>query len=275
MFSIIGLVLGSIYGGLLGAVFGFFIGGYIDRLILRKRIQMKFGRRSRLGPDDFVDSLMKLTAVVIKADQRMLRSELDYVKQYLINSIGASKAQVAILKLRDYLNQDIDVDEVCSDLTSKANIQDCLLIMQFLFGLAQADGQIEQSEIEKIRNIAFKLGISSSDFDALKSMFLGRSNFGYGSGSYGYGGGGYSGYSESSSSYDSSSYNNLDNDYKILEVSPDASDDEVKKAYRKAAMKHHPDKASHLGEEMRKAAEEKFAKVNEAYNRIKKSRGMN
>ena len=87
--------------------------------------------------------------------------------------------------------------------------------------------------------------------------------------------GNYSGgsYSSSSASY-RSSYP-IENDYKVLEIEPSASDEEVKKAYRKQAMKHHPDKVNHLGEEIRKAAEERFSKLNEAYERIKKARGMN
>jgi DnaJ like chaperone protein len=63
-------------------------------------------------------------------------------------------------------------------------------------------------------------------------------------------------------------------DYKILEVTPDASDSEVKKAYRKMAMKYHPDKVSHLGQDVKKQAEEKFRKVQEAYENIKKARGF-
>jgi DnaJ-class molecular chaperone len=101
-------------------------------------------------------------------------------------------------------------------------------------------------------------------------MFVGSSYYG-GGGYYEqqqYGGGG-----SSSTSY--STRTATDNDYRILEVSPDASDEEVKKAYRAAAKKHHPDKVSHLGEDVRKAAEVKFAQVNEAYERIKKARGMN
>ena len=66
-----------------------------------------------------------------------------------------------------------------------------------------------------------------------------------------------------------------DSVYKILEVDPSATDDEVKKAYRRMAMKYHPDKVSHLGEDFRKIADEKFKKVNEAYEKIKKERNIN
>ena len=60
----------------------------------------------------------------------------------------------------------------------------------------------------------------------------------------------------------------------MLEISPDATDDEVRKAYRKLALKHHPDKVSTLGEDVRKAAEKKFQEINAAYETIKKQRGL-
>lgn len=278
-FRIIGFVLGLIFiGGFWGGIIGYFIGALIGNLINGRRASFRFNAfstESRMSQEEFVDTLMQLTAVVIKADDRMLKSELNYVKEYLINNLGVNKAQNAILKLRDYLNQNIDTQDLCDKLRHKTSLQERLLILQFLFGLAQSDGSIDHSELDSIKMIASWMGISPMDFESLKSMFMG---YGAQSGYYGYGAGSgnnYGNYNSSSSSYNSSSYNNLDNDYKILEISPDATDDEVKKAYRKAAMKHHPDKVSHLGEEVRKAAEEKFAKLNQAYERIKKSRGMN
>ena len=64
----------------------------------------------------------------------------------------------------------------------------------------------------------------------------------------------------------------FESDYKILEISPNSSDEEVKKAYRKMAVKYHPDKVNHLGGEIKSLAEEKFKMVNEAYSNIKKNR---
>ncbi len=65
-----------------------------------------------------------------------------------------------------------------------------------------------------------------------------------------------------------------DDAYKILGIEKDASDDDVKKAYRSMAMKHHPDKVANLGEDVRKAAEEKFKSIQNAYERIKRERGL-
>ena len=278
LFRIIGLIIGAIFGGFWGALGGYLIGGLISSFTGNSRVSYSFQRHS-FSQDDFIDVLMQLTAAVMQADNKMLKSELDYVKIYLVQNIGATKTQDAILKLRDYLKQSINIQDVCNNIKSSSNIQERILILQFLFGLAQADGHIDETEIDVIRNIAYGIGIPSSTFEALKSMFVGYSyqgsyTSGYGSGyNSGYGSG--YGYNSGSSNYSSRSYHNLNDDYKILEVSPDATDEEVKKAYRKAAIKHHPDKVNHLGEEVRKAAEEKFAKVNEAYERIKKSRGMN
>ena len=70
-------------------------------------------------------------------------------------------------------------------------------------------------------------------------------------------------------------YKDTDSAYDVLEISPNATDDEVKSAYRRMAMKNHPDKVATLGPDVQKAAEEKFRKIQEAYETIKRQRGMN
>jgi DnaJ like chaperone protein len=110
-----------------------------------------------------------------------------------------------------------------------------------LFGVAQADGKVDISELNAIASISRYMGVSAKDFESIKSMFVAA----------------------------------VDSSYKILEIEKTATDDEVKKAYRKMAVKFHPDKVSHLGEDFQKKAKEKFQKVNEAYEQIKKERGMN
>lgn len=101
-------------------------------------------------------------------------------------------------------------------------------------------GGVQQVESALISDISNYLGVSQPDFSSIKAMFVKETN----------------------------------SSYLILEVSPDATDDEVKKAYRDMAVKFHPDKVNHLGEEVRKAAEEKFRKINEAYDQVKRERGI-
>ncbi|MEG2070132.1 MAG: TerB family tellurite resistance protein [Bacteroidales bacterium] len=260
MFKFLGLIIGGITGGFWGAVAGFFIGGLIDSI---RRIKFTAHLGGHYSQDQFIKILLILTAAVMKADNKMVRSELDYVKNYLWRNLGPTRAQQALSDLKEIMNQEYNIQSVCYEIQKKGTIQERLLILQFLFGLASADGNFDQAELNMIQQIAGWMGISQMDFEALKSMYMGNW----------YQQGGYT--SSNSSSYSSYAVENLEYDYKILEISAEVSDDEVKKAYRKAAMKHHPDKVNHLGEEMRKAAEEKFAKLNQAYDRIKKSRGMN
>jgi DnaJ like chaperone protein len=116
-----------------------------------------------------------------------------------------------------------------------------LQLLHFLFGISAADGHVHSTEVDEIRKISNNLGIRMADFESIKAMF----------------------------------YKDVYSSYKILETTPDANDDEVKKAYRKMAVKYHPDKVSHLGEVFQKAAKDKFQEVQAAYEQIKKERGMN
>lgn len=272
-FSLLGAIFGLIYfGGLGGAFTGFLIGSFIDAIVSRIRAQKA---THYYQSHDFTEHELYLAAYVAKADQnRLLRSEMTYVQEYFRRQVGSERLNSIMLRFRDILNSDVDIKPVCADLNRHASINEKLVILNFLFGFSSADGEMRAEEVNAIWEISQQLGINRTTFEAVKSMHTG---------SYGYYGGGYGGYGGQQSTYGGGGYSSqpytskasLENDYKILEVSPDATDDEVKKAYRAAAKKHHPDKVSHLGEDVRKAAEEKFAKVNEAYERIKKSRGMN
>ena len=140
--------------------------------------------------------------------------------------------------LRDLLNQTIPVDEVCLQIKQNRNYSARLQLVHFLFGISQADGHVDETEHKLIAHICEKMGITSSDYGSIHAMFV----------------------------------PNTDADYKILEIETEATNDEVKKAYRRMAMKFHPDKVSHLGEDFQNAAKEKFQKVNQAYENIKKER---
>ena len=284
IFSIIGLAI----GGLGGAFGGFLIGSLFDSIRNKRRAQRaqeEFNESRQQyynNPQQFEDQMLTLIAFVAKADNnRLLQSEFDYCKQYFQKTFPHSDISQLMIRFRDILNgsnTSIECQEACEKIRQYATIHEKMAILQCLFGFATADGNAHQQELTAIRQIAGWCGIDSLTYEAIKMMYVnfsssdpfGSSGGGY-SGSYG---GGYYDQSSGGSSYIPRSGPSLDDCYKILEVSPDASDEEVKKAYRVAAMKHHPDKVSHLGEDVRKKAEEKFAKVNEAYDKIKAARGM-
>jgi len=228
--------LGWLFFGPVGGLIGFALGSLLDL----DPEKAKTYDKSRVRQGEFSASLLVLIAAIMKADGRVLKSELNFVKRFLVENFGEAKAKEMLLVLRDLVKKEIPINQITDDIKIHLNYSSRLQLLHFMFGLAAADGNIDSKEYDLIKNISFGIGISSTDFESIKSMFIKDENAAY----------------------------------KILGVSPDATDEEIKKAYRKMAMKYHPDKLSYLDEKMRKAAEEKFKKVNEAYNTIKKIRGM-
>lgn len=229
--------LGFAMGGPIGGLLGFLVGSMIDGSNTTTVYSSSPGRTSQ---GDFGMSLLVLVAAVMKADGKVVRSELDYVKQFFIRQFGQENAKQALLTLKDILNQDIPVKDVCLQIRGNMDYSSRLQLLHLLFNISLADTIIHPSEIQIIERISSYLGVTSVDFLSIKNMFIPET----------------------------------DSSYKILEIERSATDEEVKKAYRKMAVKYHPDKVSHLGEDIRKSADEKFAQVNEAYNKIKKERNL-
>ena len=231
----IGGGLGWALLGPLGGVLGFVVGSMFDRSDGQQRVF------SGTTHGDFTMSLLTLTAAVMKADGRIMKSELEYVKEYFSKSFGPAASQEAMLYLRDLLKQEIPLRDVCYQIKHRLDHSSRLQLLHFLFGVSKADGKVHPREVEIIEKIAGYLGISAIDMGSIKAMF----------------------------------YEDTDAAYRVLAIEASVSDDEVKKAYRKMANKYHPDKVAYLGEDIRKAAGEKFRKVKDAYETIKKDRGMN
>ncbi len=230
--------LGFAMGGPIGGLLGFLVGSMIDGATVETHTSSSHPARTTQG--DFVMSLLVLVAAVMKADGKVVKSELDYVKQFFIVQFGQETAKEAVLMLKDILKKDIPVRDVSIQIGSNMDYSSRLQLLHLLFNISLADGTIHSSEMEIIEKISGYLGVSNTDFTSIRNMFIPET----------------------------------DSSYKILEIEPSSTNDDVKKAYRRMAMKYHPDKVSHLGEEFRKTADEKFKKVNEAYEKIKKERNM-
>lgn len=241
-----------------GAILGFLIGSYIDnyqQVMERVRAQGGTGGGGRrITPEelfqyyqqrstssDVPTMLMALSAAVMKADGKVLRSELDYVKAFLNQQFGAQFNAQHLQTLKQFVNSnEIPLQRICNDIRMRMQPEVRVQLLHYLFGIAKADGHVSDVESNVIGNIATMMGVSSVDFESVKNMF----------------------------------YRNVDSDYKVLGIEQDATDEEVKKAYRKMAVKFHPDKVSQMGEEYQKGAKEKFQKIQDAYDAIKKQRGI-
>ncbi len=244
----IGGGLGWAFGGPLGAILGFAVGSMIDKASTEVdtehmgdgfKYRRSQSRETQSG--DFSASLIVMAAAVMKADGKVVKSELNYVKDFFVRHFGEAKTKELLPLLRKVLDQQINLQQIGMQIKMNMRSADRLQLLHFLFGVAGADGTYSPSEVNVLSQISTAIGVNSYDFESIKAMFIKQTS----------------------------------GDYKILEIEKSATDDEVKKAYRKMAVKFHPDKVAHLGENVKKQAEQKFLRVQEAYEAIKKQRGMN
>ena len=235
----IGGFLGWVALGPIGGLLGFLFGSALDGLS-----GVKVETQTSYSPSEqrnsFLVSLLVLSAAVIKADGKTLQSELDYVKDFVRRNFGDAAVPEAMRMLEEFTRQDVNIYSVGPQIARFMNYSQRLQLFHYLVQLAMADGQFDKKEKSVLEAIGATIGLGGADINSVIAMF----------------------YKETSSAYT------------VLEVSPSATDDEVRAAYRKMAMKNHPDKVATLGPDVQKAAAEKFRQVQEAYEAIKKERGM-
>ena len=233
--------LGWSFGGPLGGIIGYAIGALFSGnrpTVIRSEVTGTFGNTEEKR--DFNVTLLVLSAAVMKADGNVRRSELDYVKHFFLQNFGKERAETYIKMLREILEKDYNLYEVSQQVGRYMDYASRLQLLHYLFGIANADGAVTQEELGVVNTISYYMGVANSDFQSVKAMFV----------------------------------KETDGAYKILGVDSNASDEEVKKAYREMAKKNHPDLVSNLGEDVRRAAEKKFQEINAAYESIKKQRGI-
>lgn len=239
--------LGFVLGGPIGAIVGALIGSVYDVLSDAPNTQTSTDRtkrekRRQATQGDVGVSIIVLLACVIKADGRVLKSEIAFVKPFLVRTFGEQGAHNALQLLKQLLQQDIDPVAVSQQIGQHLNYSVRLELLHLLLGVANADGELAQSELQVIQTIATNMGISDADYQSLRSIYCKQSDTNWA--------------------------------YTALEIEPTATDEEVKKAYRRMAMKYHPDKVANAGESIRQQANDKFRSINEAYEHIKTLRGI-
>lgn len=235
-------VLGYALYRLPGAIIGFIIGSLFDNFSVRSgRASVFTAHQQTVSPADFELNLLSLASLVIKADGNVSQVELDYVRQYFVQAYGKDRANATFKVFNEVINKrEISAQHIGGYLRQRTRYESRLQILHFLFSIANSDGRVSELEVAEINRISGFLGIYAQDFESIKAMF----------------------------------FKNPDSAYRILEIDRSATDAEVKNAFRTMAKKYHPDKLQHLDEAHRKGGEEKFKKVQEAYDQIRKERGI-
>lgn len=227
-----------------GAILGFLLGSFLENFNSSKRGGSTIFQdltRQNVSPADFELNLLSLCSIVIKADGQVSQKELDYVRKYFVATYGKERANAIFRTFNEVIKKrEINAQRICQYLNQRTRYEVRLQLLHFLFGIAQADGQVSQAEIAKLKELAGFFRIGLHDFESIKAMF----------------------------------FKDADQAYKILEIEKNATDEEVKKAYRTMAKKYHPDRVVTENEAIKKGAEDKFKEVQKAYETIQKERGI-
>ena len=269
----IGSALGWILSGgnVLGAIAGYCIGSLLSDATSTAERDNGFNGNGNTFRNDYSDtqfnqrpfeedrnsflfSMLVLSSYIIKADGKIMHSEMNCVRNFLRNNFGEQavrQGEDILLKLFEMQKQQgattfkETIRKSCVEISFHMNIGQRLQLLDYLIIIAKVDGTVSPEEVYALKEVATYLGLSAQDVDSMLNM-------------------------EASSNQQIG----LNEAYKILGILPNATNDEVKAAYRKMALKHHPDRVSTLGDYIREAAEKKFQEINNAKERIYKARGL-
>ncbi|WP_025322781.1 TerB family tellurite resistance protein [Deferrisoma camini] len=242
--KLIGAGVGWLLGGPLGAVIGGVIGHYVRDAPLSEGPGPADDPRVRQQQEElyFVASLVGILTAMLNADGEVKREEVRTIRRFFEERLGYRGESLDIVRdlIKQFLRKGVDLDALCRDVARRCDYATRLLLVECLIDVARADGHVHPAEEAVLRRAIAGLGVNPADVSGLRTAAAagnGRA-------------------------------------YEVLGVAPDASDEEIKRAYRELAKKYHPDRVAHLGDEFRELAHRKFLEIQEAYDRIRSERGM-
>lgn len=241
IFGGLGFTIGGPIGAILGIVLSSLIDGgnnwkAIEGEYATSNVNRKFTKAQKAN--DYRMAFLVMFAAVMKADGKIMKSELDVVKKFLVNNYGHDGALEALQILKKLLEHNIDVVAVSHQCAQNMSYSTRLHLIHQLFAIAMADNDLDPKEEEMICHIAVEMQVIAADLNSITAMYKPKTD-------------------------------GREWALNVLELEKGATNDEIKKAYRRMAMKYHPDKVSALGDEERKRAEEKFKEVKKAYDLLK------
>jgi DnaJ like chaperone protein len=231
--KIIGGVLGSLLGPL-GTVVGVGIGHQFD----------KGSDRVRETAQTIQVAFFGCLAKMARADGKVTRAEIEAVEQVMARfGYTGTMRETAIAIFRKAKDDPHSAADYMKQLAGAVqfNPQIAMTFLAALHAVAQADGTIHPNEREILLQAERIFRLRPGTINA---MLGGKPA------------------------------SSLDDAYKVLECTPDMSDEEIKRIYRQKCLEYHPDKLASKGlpDEFMKFANEQLAKLNEAYDTVKKAR---
>ena len=258
--KLIGGLIGLSSGGIIGAIIGLIAGHFFDRAFK----QFQLGESPEVLQAiqvNFFSTTFILIGYLAKADGRVSEEEIDTTQQ-LMEKMGltADHKREAIRLFKIGATSDFDPKETLDRFRSICGNRPQLvqMLIIYLINTALADNTLDANEESALRHIAQNLNFSNRAFEQLLGMIKAQESFG---GNYQY-------HSTQQRTDD------LANAYKALGIDANASDRDVKKAYRKLMSEYHPDKLIGQGvpDDMIKVATERSQEVQTAYGIIKEAR---
>lgn len=234
----IGGAMGWAFGGPIGGILGFALGSLLPKFS-SSNFSSHYSDTRETKYGDFKVSLLILSAWVIKADGRTSPEELEFVRNHFKKMYGEEESKNSFQLFKKITAETIpNKQEICNYIGERIDPNSKFQLLHFLFSIAHADGVFSDSELQEIKSLSYWLGIDSHQFQSIYTMFANSKE---------------------------SSQSQIKDAFTILQLSENATLDEVKKSYRNLAKLYHPDKVAHLGANHQKGAEEKFKKIQDAY----------
>lgn len=255
--TLIGFALGivlthKIFGAIFGAVLGYFL--YDRNQRARAGIS---GEQLQQAQALFFTTVFKLLGHIAKADGHISELEIKLTEAYMDKmGLTPEHKREAIRLFKEGSSAEFDLQETLAAYrhlgARSPNLSQMLLV--YLINLAIIDGDLDAKEVEVLQQVAEGVGFSRTAFEQLLRMVGAQNSF---------------------AKNQQHHPNELALAYQALGVTADASDADIKKAYRKLMSQYHPDKliGQGLPEDMIKAATERSQEIQAAYDLIKKMRG--
>ncbi|MCG8570952.1 MAG: DnaJ domain-containing protein [Spirochaetes bacterium] len=258
MGKIVGLLIGMFFGPL-GAILGFIIGLFYDTTS-KLKFDFQFNNFENSEKNQMIAEAFPVLAAKVVLSANFLDKQMVLaVKELMIDLFGYDKAKHLMHDFKNNIEKrvsDYSVEEVCTRLNQVLFAGEKQRLVMILLQIVKQKGQVGQQEFQGVIKIASFLGLNINPF----------AQFDFNqSGSYQYHSRYYQQQQHSSNQIDP---------YQVLDLTTNATNDEIKKKYRQLSMKYHPDKAASQSEDIKNQYETKMRQINDAYDQLKKIRNI-